>query len=297
MRPIYDATVAQIDITNACQLSCANCTRFVGHHRPAYFMSLDCFRQAVESLQDFPGRIGIMGGEPALHPQFLEILAIFRDMVPDRRRREFWTSGWKWFAHQDEIQDTFDPDLIAYNTHEQEDGKHQPLGVAIDEVVDDKDLMWELINACPFQARWSPAINDRGAFFCEIAAAQDRALHGLGGWKVEPGWWNKTPDQFQDQVKRYCPNCSGCLPMPAVSDGRGGRDGQTKDVLSPGMAAKLKAAGSPKVRRGNYEVFDRKITREDIEGLKDWSPRSFRSFVAHDPEDYKKPLDETVSVS
>lgn len=291
MRPIQEATVAQIDITNACHLACANCTRMVGHHRWTLSMSLEDVRQAIASLEGFPGRIGIMGGEPCLHPKFREVLAIVRELIPDRRKREFWTSGFKWFDYLDDIRATFDDDLIAYNDHTQEDGKHQPLGVAVREVIDDEALMWELIEACPFQARWSPSITDKGAFFCEIAGAQDRAMNGPGGWEVKPGWWNKEPSQFRDQVERYCPNCSGCLPMEAVSDGRGGRDGPTVDIVSPGNLERLKAAGSPKALRGQVQVFDRKITREEIEANKvDWNPRSFRPFVAHDPEDVIKAL-------
>lgn len=283
MRPIHEATVIQIDITNACHLACANCTRLVGHHRPAYFMDPGCFRDAVQSLNGFPGRIGIMGGEPALHPKFLEILAIFREEV-HLTKREFWTSGFKWTEYAEVICETFLPERIAYNDHSQEDGKHQPLLVAIKDVVDDEDLMWELIDNCPFQARWSPAITDRGAFFCEIAAAQDRAMNGPGGWKVETDWWNKDPEDFRDQVERYCPNCSGCLPMEAVSDGRGGRDGPTVDIASQSNLDRLLACGSPKAVKGQVEVFDRKLTREDLP--EDWNPRQFRSFTAHKPEDY-----------
>lgn len=288
MRPIYEATVAQIDITSACHLKCANCTRYVGHHRHNYFMSLDDIWDAIQSLEGFPGRIGIMGGEPALHPKFRDVLALVREAIPDKDRREFWTSGWKWAEYHDDIMETFHPHRIAYNDHSQSDGKHQPVAVAIREVIDDEALMWELIDACPFQAAWSPAVTDRGAYFCEIAAAQDRAMDGPGGWKVEPGWWNKAPGQFRDQVEAFCPNCSGCLPMPALSDGRGGRDGPTTDYVSPGNLDRLIAAGAPKAMRGQVRIFDRKITRADVNELKDWSPRSFRGFVAHNPEDVEE---------
>lgn len=287
MRPIYEAEVAQIDIVSTCHLKCANCTRLIGHHSKNFSMSEDCFRTAIASLEDFPGRIGLMGGEPCLHPRFLEMLAVYREMVP-KGRRELWTSGWKWTEYADEINETFEPELIHYNDHTQDDGKHQPLGVAVQEVVEDEDLMWELINACPFQEHWSPVVNDKGAFFCEIAGARDRATNGPGGWEVEPGWWNKTPDDplFRDQVERYCPDCSGCLPMPAFSDGKGGRDGPTYDVMTQGVYDKLVAAGSPKAKRGHVEIWDKKVTREDLDKIKDWSPRSFRGFVAHSPEDY-----------
>jgi hypothetical protein len=290
MRPLYDSAVIQVDITSACHLKCANCTRMVGHHRPNYFMSLNCFARAVESLDGFPGRIGLMGGEPCLHPEFGEILALYRSMVP-KEKREFWTSGWKWTEFAEDISETFEPELIHFNDHRQTTGKHQPIAVAISEVVEDESLMWELIDKCPFQLHWSPVITDHGAFFCEIGAALSRAMNGPEGWPVEPGWWNKTPDQFQDQVKALCPNCSGCLPLPKFSDGRGGRDGPTIDVVSRGNLERLKAAGSPKALRGDVEVWDRKLTRADIERMiGGWRPREFRDFVAHSPEEVEKAL-------
>mgnify|MGYP001596766049 CR=1 FL=1 len=292
MRPISDNTVIQIDVAfGACHLSCANCTRMIGHHRRPSFMPLDMIRQAIASLDGFPGRIGCMGGEPALHPQFREVLAIYREMIPDKAKREFWTSGWKWAEYRDDILATFERGRIAYNDHTQETGRHQPLLVAIEETVDDPELRRILIDNCPFQARWSAAITPLGAYFCEIAASLG-ALFGMPGWPIEPGWWRKTPDQFQDQVAQFCGKCSGALPLPAFSDGKGGRDGPTKDVISPGNLERLRAAGSPKVARGHYEIWDRKLDAEDIEKLKSgWRPRSFRDFEAHAPEDYKKPVD------
>ena len=75
-------------------------------------MPLDMIRKAIDSLDGFSGEIGMMGGEPALHPQFREALAIWREMIPDRRKRSLWTSGWKWNEYRDDIYDTFDRDLI-----------------------------------------------------------------------------------------------------------------------------------------------------------------------------------------
>jgi hypothetical protein len=286
MRPIHENTVIQIDITNACHLSCANCTRFVGHHRNPYFMCLDDVRRSIASLDGFPGRIGIMGGEPALHPQFREILALMREMIPYKPRREFWTAGFKWQEYKEDILLTFDQDRIAFNDHTQRTGKHQPLLVAIDEVVEDPELRKMLIDNCPFQLKWSAAITPKGAYFCEIAASQAWLLDGPDGYPIEPGWWRKEPADFQDQVEQFCGKCSGALPMPFFSDGRGGRDGPTKDVVSPGNMERLLAAGSPKANRGNVTVWDKKITAEDIDKIGEWNPRSFRDFEAHVPEDY-----------
>jgi hypothetical protein len=285
VRAIHENTVIQIDISHgACHLACAHCTRAIGHHRKPSFMSLDMIREAITSLDGFEGQIGCMGGEPALHPKFPEVLSIWREMVP-RRNRSLWTSGWKWDEYKPIIMETFDPDLVHYNDHTQETGRHSPLLVAIEEVVDDPDLRATLIENCPFQLHWSAAITPLGGYFCEIAAAQG-ALFNIPGYPIEPGWWKKTPADFKDQVDTFCGKCSGALPMPSYSDGRGGRDGPTVDLVSPGNLERLLEMGSPKAKRDHVEVWDKKITVDDINGLKDWNPRHFREFVAHSPDDY-----------
>lgn len=287
MRAISDNSVIQIDISDGvCFLKCTHCTRAIGHHRTPQFMSLDQIRRAIDSLEGFEGEIGMMGGEPAMHPQFRECLEIWREMIPNPRQRSFWTSGWKWDEYKTDILETFDKDLIHYNDHTQSTGRHQPLLVAIEEVVEDPELRKLLIDNCPFQSHWSAAINTHGAYFCEIAAGMG-SVFGIPGYPVEKGWWRKTPDQFQDQVQEFCNKCSGAIPMDSKSDGRGGRDGPTVDMVSPGNLERLLEVGSPKAKAGHVEVFDRKITREEIESrFPEWTPRRFRDFEAHGPEDY-----------
>ena len=76
-------------------------------------------------MEGFPGRIGMMGGEPALHPKFREIVDMYEKKIP-RRQRQIWTAGHKWDEYKDLINSVFDPDLISYNDHTAP-GKHQPL--------------------------------------------------------------------------------------------------------------------------------------------------------------------------
>lgn len=286
MKPIHENTVIQIEITNACHLACANCTRFVGHHRKPFFMELETVRNAIASLVGFPGRIGIMGGEPCLHPKFKEILKVLREMVPDRRRREFWTAGFKWKKYRSEIMRTFDEDRIAYNDHQQTTGKHQPLLVAIDEIIPAKALRDELIDNCWIQRQWSASITPKGAFFCEVAAAQDWLFDGPGGWPVEPGWW--TREHFGIQVAEYCGKCSAAVPMETYSDGRGGRDGPTVDIVSEGNLERLRLVRSPKAAKGRVHVYDGKLDPK----RDDWTPSRFRDFVAHTPEDVERELNK-----
>ena len=58
MRPLREMTVIQIEITNACSLKCANCTRHVGHHRKPFFMELDYIEKAIDSLEGFEVTLG-----------------------------------------------------------------------------------------------------------------------------------------------------------------------------------------------------------------------------------------------
>lgn len=278
MIPLYQMKLIQIEVTNACHLQCANCTRFMGHHRKSFFMDPAMVAKGIDSLDGYEGGIGLMGGEPTLHPQFREICKIYQKMIPNRRKRELWTAGYKWDEYYDIIHETFDKDLIAYNDHSDPDeGTHQPLLVAISEVIEDKRLMWKLIDNCWVQQRWSASITPRGCFFCEVAAAQDYIFNGPGGWPIEKGWWKKTPEQFQDQMKRCCVNCSACLPIPVPNNH------EPFDMMSPGNVERLKAAGSPKCLAGRYKVADIAAIRKYV-GDTDGAPGKDRGSLASHPD-------------
>jgi hypothetical protein len=248
-------------------------------------MDLDYFRKAVESVILSPCRIGIMGGEPTLHPKFGEILDIYAILVPISRR-EFWTAGFAWGKYEKQIKTVFRPDRIAYNDHMSYDGKHAPLLVAIDDVVADPELKAQLIENCPYQSHWSASITPKGGFFCEIAASLDWLFDGPGGYDISDlRWWDKLPCAFQDQVREYCGKCSGAIPMPEFSDGRGGRDIGSPDIVSRSNLERLRARGSRKIERGDFQLWETPIDHEFVRTYAERNPRAFRSFVAHTPED------------
>ena len=192
MIPIYRMPVIHVEVMNACNLQCSSCTRFVGHHKKPFFMDLGTIAKAMRSLEGYTEQIGIMGGEPTLHPQFKAICQLAQKMIPNRRQRALWTNGYKWDEYEEIINQTFDPDLIIYNDHKNmEVGEHQPLLVAAEEILDDRELMWRLIGNCWVQWRWAASITPKGGFFCEVAAAQDYLFDGPGGYPLKKGWWNK----------------------------------------------------------------------------------------------------------
>ena len=283
MRELSEMTTIHIDITNACHLRCANCTRHIGHHRQPFFMELDYVEKAIDSLEGFPGRVGLMGGEPFLHPQIKEIIELFSKKV-DRRKRHIWTAGFKYEEFKDLIYEHFDKDYVTYNDHTAP-GKHQPLLVAIDDVIENKKIADELINNCWVQEQWSASITPKGGFFCEVAASLDYLLDGPGGMPIEKGWWKKSLSDFQNQIDTNCRRCSAPIPLPAESDGFGGRMGPTKDTVSKSNLELLKSR-SLKIKKGNYKVLDKKFTEEDIiKNSFGWTPSRYREFFSHSSED------------
>ncbi len=280
MIPIYRMPVIHIEVTNACNLQCSSCTRFVGHHKKPFFMDLDTIAKAIDSLDGFSNTIGIMGGEPTIHPQFKEICLLLQKMIPNKKQRSLWTNGFNWKKYESIIKETFDPDNIIYNDHtDKSTGEHQPLLIAAKDVIEDKELMWRLIGNCWVQWRWAASITPKGGFFCEVAAAQDHLFSGPGGYPIKKGWWNKNPNEFMDQMKRYCINCSAAIPMERKSAH------YDYDLVSKSVAKKLKQMGSPKFLKGNYKLVDFKLTEKDIEKMvkEGWTPWSHRPFKQNAP--------------
>ncbi len=303
MRALSEMAVIQIEVTNKCHLSCAHCTRHVGHHKKPYVMDIEFIEKAIDSLEGYEGNIGLMGGEPAIHPQFLEILDLYEKKVPDKDRRELWTAGFKWDEYKKRIHEVFHERLIAFNDHSNpKEGWHQPLLIAIEEVIKDRALMWKMIENCWVQLRWSASITPKGAFFCEVAAAQDHLFNGPGGWPVEKGWWQRTPEDadFRQQMEEYCPRCSACLPMPMIPNNH-----EHRDHLSPGNFQRLKKAMSPKILQERYVIEDiDKLTRfaKAADGIPGPHRGSFKKFPMWTPWNYRSgvynaPGEGTLSAS
>ncbi len=253
--------IIQIDITNACVNSCSNCTRLIGHHKKPFFMDFETFTAAVDSMEGFPGMVGMIGGEPLLHPDFERMARYLQERVEGKNRRGLWSTvpealGRKYGGL---IKDVFGN--FFFNDHSVSAILHQPVLVAAAEAVPDRARMWELIDACWVQNTWSASITPKGAFFCEVAAAMDMLFDGPGGWPVEPGWWRRTPEDFGPQRDRWCPRCGCAVPLKRRSSA------QEVDDVSPGNLEVLAAIGSPKVARGQVEVYDQGL-------VPDWNPHA-----------------------
>jgi len=273
MRSPADMSIIQIEITNACPKKCSNCTRFVSHVRKPFMMDLRTFKRAVDSMEGFRGMLGIMGGEPTIHPQFDAFCDYFRETIDrglahrtglepfkdlnDYRsehlselhaKRGLWSSVGNGFRkHHEQIFETFD--YMCLNDHAN-DGKHQALLISRHDLKIPDDEWYRVRDRCWVQRLWSASITPTGCYFCEVAAAIDMLFfNGRRGWPIEPGWWKRTPAEFGEQLE-LCELCSAPLDVPR----RLSRE--EIDDVSASNYERLKAVGAPSVSKGRVAVLD-----------------------------------------
>lgn len=272
LKAIYDFKTIHVELTNACIHQCSNCSHFCGHHKTPFFMDWPTFQNAIHSLDDWPRRVGIMGGEPTLHPDFERFVRYADKVHPPHYRiggglrpiknlaqynmdakqikcnaankfhgLALWTSVCPSYAkHYEVIKDCFVDEIINDHTT---GGRHHPWLFTRKEYGIPDEQWLHLRNNCQWQRMiGSPSITPKGAFFCEVAAAMDMLFNGPGGWPVEPGWWRRGPEDYGDQL-RWCEFCCACF----LSEWRD--SSEEIDDVSPAMYEMLQQAGSPKLKQ------------------------------------------------
>ena len=269
MKAVRDKCSIQIEITNACANECANCSRFVGHHKKPYYMDLETFEKAIDSLEGFPNSIGIMGGEPKKHPEFLEICKLIQKKIP-KGKRSLHTTGYKWDQYRSIIRKTFGTQ-VHRNDHRTLSQKHHPMLLAVEDVVPNHKTVEQLIDACWVDRRWSASINPKGCFFCEIAAAQDILFEGPGGIPIEKGWWDNPPQFFADQRKRYCYRCGASVPFHSVFLE------ENIDYVSLRNFNRLRKLETPRFLKKRVKLIQDCFSEEKLQKLsREWEPWNHR---------------------
>ena len=207
--------IMQVDVTNACGGGCSNCTRMCGHHKKPFFMEPDFYRRALRSLKGWPGEtVGMIGGEPLLHPEFEQLALATADIVgPSRSGLWSCLPAPHVRKYRDVINSSF-KSYCNYNDHEMGSILHTPVLVSARSVMGgDPKKMWELIDKCWVQGLWSGTITPKGGFFCEVAGALDMLFDGPGGKAIVPDWWRADISTFKDQIDRWCALCGAAMPL------------------------------------------------------------------------------------
>lgn len=283
-RGIWREGVIQIKVTNACDLSCSNCTVGVGFAKKLhkiFYMSPTQFRAACRSLRGYHGVIGMFGGNPCIHPQFEELCDVFRQEVPDIDQRGLWSN--RLFGHGPVCQKTFCPEHSNLNVHGNRDAyeemkagwpeckpliagtegpsQHSPIWGSMLDLGLTESEMWSRVSQCYVNQTWSAEITvirgELHAFFCEIAATMAE-LEGSEehGSPVVPGWWKASMHMLQAQVKAYCTRC--LIPMNGKKVLDAGGVEEYTEVWKPLM---LTIKGRPLEQVASVEFDDSPATK------------------------------------
>lgn len=258
MKPPKDHWVIQIEVTNACVNTCSNCTRFCGHHKKPFFMDYDTFCRAVDSVIDHPGLIGVMGGEPTIHPEFDKMCRYLADKLPEELkpdrgsmklptdsfvevRRELELDKYEIYPYEDgprpiirgaglwtsltsKYRKNYEIIQDVFNFQNLNDHQnisyHQPVLISRKDMgINDKEWL-KLRENCWVNQQWSSSVTPKGCFFCEVAAALDFMYDGPGGLPIEEGWWKRPIEDFAEQFM-WCEYCG----IPLETFARDARDG------------------------------------------------------------------------
>ncbi len=258
IRPIALKEAIQIEVTNACIYRCANCTRLVGHHDKPYMMKPDYFKEVVDNMniEGTPLMVGIMGGEPLMHPHFKEICRYLQAKFAPERLGLWSAFPQKFKKYAPVIANTFG--AVFPNDHTHKKIFHYPILVRSKAVLGDHYV--DAVKGCWLQYSWSASVNPRGAYFCEVAAALDLILDTGTAFDIHTKWWLKKPHEYLDQVKALCSMCGVCLRLTPRKDTDG------IDDIDEWWIDKLKGA-SPKIKAGKYKKYKGPIFDERQYGI------------------------------
>ncbi len=243
---IWHQGVLQIWVGRMCNQACFGCTQ--GSHlagKPG-MIAVEQYEQAVASLEDYFGVVGMFGGLPTMHPKFPELCTILKKYIP-YERRGLWANDLR--GHGAVCRTTFNPAVSNLNVHldgaareemirdwpecarfvkgHDQDSLHTTPWVGMKDLIPDEAERWKLIGQCDVNRTWSAMIavvrGELTGWFCEIAASM-AMLHennpdwdGTGapmpqlGLPITPGWWRRPMADFEQQVRTCCQNCG--VPM------------------------------------------------------------------------------------
>lgn len=304
MKSPKDMRIIQIDITNACMYQCSNCTRFCGHHKKNFFMDFETFQRAVDSMKGYHGTIGVMGGEPTLHPEFERFVKYLHSQLSEGSRKDNHSlvKPQKDFIESILLENKIHSEVYQYETGARETvvgaglwsamvptykkyyeliqdvfkmqavndhGNtmyHSPILINRKDLGIPDDKWIQIRDNCWAQDVWSATITPKGAFFCEIAGALDMLFDGPGGWPIEEGWWKRRPEEFGDQL-RWCEYCGIAIETFT-------RDANDWiDDVSESMYKKLKEIDSPKIKKPErinlVQIKDGVIAKKSKVGAKE----------------------------
>ncbi len=202
----------EIDITYECNLRCHFCDRLLDLYPSGERMSagqIEKFTQESIRLGRKWESIHLIGGEPILHPQILEIIAIlqgYRDSFSPDTKISIFTNGCN-----NEKLGILPVDITIVNSQKNLIlAKHIPVALAPVDLKEYKNA--EFYNGCSVVEKCGMGLNMHGYYQCAVAGALDRILGLDSGRKNLPG----AQDDLIEQYKTFCRYCGHFIRHPRL---------------------------------------------------------------------------------
>lgn len=205
-------------VTNICNLSCGGCSQQCGYipKEKLWNIPLSQLEWNIDLLIDCrkgnPGRIGLFGGEPTLHPEFDDMIDLL--LSYEHQGFQVYTNGRELGSERtkDRKNVSFRVDFKDRNTRR----CFVPTQVAPKDVMEvpDNRFYWEKAKKdCHMWKNCCCIIYNNRAYFCEAPAAWDIMNEENHGWPLRWGEdpFSKTDAQIAQQADNFCYRCGWCL--------------------------------------------------------------------------------------
>jgi hypothetical protein len=199
--------LAEIDITYLCNLNCFNCNRSCEQQPTTEHMSLGQIRYFLEESRARGHkwkRLRIVGGEPTVHPRFMEVL----DLILDYRKRyfpdmkiELTTNGYGAYVNRMIEKIPAEVDVTNNAKVSQVQSYFQSFNVAPIDVPDYNNT--EFANGCPITKECGVGVTPYGYYPCTVAGAIDRTFGFDMGRKRLPD----DSDGMEKELRKFCSLC------------------------------------------------------------------------------------------
>jgi len=222
-------------VTNICNLSCGGCSQQCGYipKEKLWNIPLGQLKWNIELLIDVrkgdPGRIGLFGGEPTLHPQFDEMLSLL--LAYPEASFQVYTNGRELGSERTKNRNNLDFRVDFKDKSTQRD--FLPTQVAPMDIIGIENKMhyWgKAKKHCHMWKNCASIIYNNKAYFCEAPAAWDLMNDEDHGWPLKWGVdpFARTDKEVATQAENFCYRCGWCLtkkelasnkiPMQSIND-------------------------------------------------------------------------------
>jgi len=189
----------QLEITTSCNLGCPNCDRNCGTAPSSEAMTVEQvqrFADESDRCHHQWSRIDIIGGEPTLHPQLMEILMIVKPYA-DKVRLTSNGNGEKACKVLEQI-----PEWVSVRNSAKEDKDRHAAFEAVNVAPIDQGV--NVAKMCSIPWRCGIALTRYGYFLCGAGASIARVFGLDIGIKSLAA---VTPENLRRQAKQLCRYC------------------------------------------------------------------------------------------